>query len=293
MGKVNALEFIKILLTPVDFIVLSASTKSSLKILLFLTVFRYTKEVRYFVIGGTLPRRLEASWINRRLIRHPSHIYVESEYLYKECRKVVRRKFLIVPNFKTINFKVPSKIKRSESATRLVFFSRVSVSKGILDTIESITELSSSYESPIYLDIYGPLEIDRSTFYESLKKSDKIQYCGVLDLFSEASSKNYDILHNYDALILPTKHYGEGFPGVFIDAMSVGLPIITTKFASNQSILSEKFTVWIENNTLDSIQNAIRTFIRRKEQEEQAMREASLQNYPKFSTDCVLSEIQL
>ena len=41
----------------------------------------------------------------------------------------------------------------------------------------------------------------------------------------------------YDVLILPTYHEGEGYPGIILEAFSLGLPVISTNWNSIPEIV--------------------------------------------------------
>ena len=41
---------------------------------------------------------------------------------------------------------------------------------------------------------------------------------------------NYDVLASYDAMLFPTMHPTEGFPGVIADAAIAGLPVIAANW---------------------------------------------------------------
>jgi glycosyltransferase involved in cell wall biosynthesis len=47
------------------------------------------------------------------------------------------------------------------------------------------------------------------------------------------------ILSKHDILILPTFYPGEGYPGVIIEAFSVGLPVISTNWKNIPEIVNE------------------------------------------------------
>ncbi|MBL4710603.1 MAG: glycosyltransferase, partial [Flavobacteriales bacterium] len=49
-------------------------------------------------------------------------------------------------------------------------------------------------------------------------------------------------MKKYDVLILPTYYEGEGYPGVIIEAYSIGLPVIATQWKSLPEIVEHKKT---------------------------------------------------
>ena len=73
------------------------------------------------------------------------------------------------------------------------------------------------------LDFYGPL-ID---FSEEQLNTFNTFYKGQLD-----HSLTIPTLSEYDFLVFPTFHSGEGYPGVIIESYAAGTPVITTNWMS-------------------------------------------------------------
>jgi glycosyltransferase involved in cell wall biosynthesis len=57
-------------------------------------------------------------------------------------------------------------------------------------------------------------------------------------------------LAEYDTMVFPTKWHGEGFPGVFLDAFMVGLPVICSDWNMNSEVIQDGYNgiVLKENN---------------------------------------------
>jgi glycosyltransferase involved in cell wall biosynthesis len=71
------------------------------------------------------------------------------------------------------------------------------------------------------LDIFGPLiNLDERSI-----AVDRIRYCG-----EAAPAAVSAIMSEYDLLLFPTVWPGEGYPGVLVEAIQVGLPIIATNW---------------------------------------------------------------
>jgi len=105
--------------------------------------------------------------------------------------------------------------KRKFFKGRLLFLSQVKRSKGITDAILCVKGLPNNYT----LDIYGPL-IDKDLL-NLLDSSERVSYNGVVN-----QMEVHKIMSNHDLLLFPSSHSGEGYPGVVIEAKSVGLPTV-------------------------------------------------------------------
>lgn len=98
---------------------------------------------------------------------------------------------------------------------RCVFMSHINKEKGIEDLIAVSKLLPSNYT----LDIYGEIKEDK---YRNINFNESgITYHGVV-----SSEQVLKTLVEYDLLLLPS--YREGYPGIIIEAMSVGIPYVST-----------------------------------------------------------------
>jgi len=134
------------------------------------------------------------------------------------------------------------------SCRRFVFLGRVTVDKGL----EVILSAAESLVPGVSIDIFGPIE-DRYT-ESSLAERGKgrVRYCGVLD---EAGVNTG--LEAYDAVVLPTFHTGEGYPGVVLEAYAHGIPVITTRWLSIPEIVDSSCGILIEPHSVEAFAEAV------------------------------------
>ena len=85
----------------------------------------------------------------------------------------------------------------------------------------------------VTVDVYGPFHDE--DLEEMLDNSD-VNYQGVLKA-EEVIPK----LKEYDILLLPTYHEGEGYPGIIIESMAVGLPVVTTNWKSIPDMIQDGY----------------------------------------------------
>lgn len=109
---------------------------------------------------------------------------------------------------------------------RFVFLGHVRREKGILELIEAANQLPDEYS----VDIYGQM-VDPGL--EEQIANSRANYKGMLKPDEVAK-----VLADYDVLVLPTFWSGEGYPGVIIEAFSVGIPVVTTALEGIKEIVA-------------------------------------------------------
>ena len=220
-----------------DLVVISAATRSACRLIRILGLLNvHNKRVLYFVIGGTLAERVRDRFITIDALHRMDAIFIESKALRDILVGMGLDKVKYLPNFKhTKGFASAWPLK--SSTLRLVFVSRVIPEKGIEILIKVVNRLAGD-GIPVSLDIFGPCAPD---YLESIQQlvfdTDLIKYQGVLDLVGNGRAAAYQLLAKFDYMVLPTFHYGEGFPAAIIDAFVAGLPTITTRWKSNSEIV--------------------------------------------------------
>jgi glycosyltransferase involved in cell wall biosynthesis len=109
----------------------------------------------------------------------------------------------------------------SEEPVRLVFVGRVVEHKGLRDVVRSLAELGR----PAHLTVLG----DGPDLPEVLKLAEGLGVSKLVEVKGQVDRAGVGAaLSQSDMLVFPTYHL-EGFPTVVLEAMGVGLPIITTQ----------------------------------------------------------------
>lgn len=138
--------------------------------------------------------------------------FFETKYLV-EYFQGFNQKIYWFPNVRRQQLipKLPREYKK-----RFVYIGTINEEKGIDELCAAIKLLSSEY----IVDIYGPIKEPKylKNYFENLS----VSYKGALK-----STDVINTLNNYDVLILPS--HREGYPGVIIEAFSLGIPVIATK----------------------------------------------------------------
>lgn len=130
---------------------------------------------------------------------------------------------------------------------RFVYVGQVREYKGIRELAEAAERLGDG----ITVDVYGPLFDDVP--HDLFENCRRVFYKGVLDHRNVAST-----MGRYDALVLPTKAFTEGYPGVILEAYAVGLPVITTICGGIPEIVDQTSGIVIEPGDVAALQQAMK-----------------------------------
>lgn len=132
---------------------------------------------------------------------------------------------------------------------RFVFISHVKESKGVMELIQAADALDDSYT----IDVYGPVfdEFDLKAFDNSSAK-----YKGTLTPEQVIST-----LKEYNVLVLPTYYKEEGYPGIVIEAMSLGIPCISTFWNSIPEIIEDGYNgILVPIKNQQALRNAMQHY---------------------------------
>jgi glycosyltransferase involved in cell wall biosynthesis len=124
--------------------------------------------------------------------------------------------------------------QHSSSELRMIFLGHITRLKGPLILLEALKIVSKSCDEQVTCDFFGPINNEiRDEFLEELKSTPNAHYCGV----AEAGTGSQLIAH-YDALVLPSYFDTEGHPGVLIEAMHAGVPVIATQLRTFPELIT-------------------------------------------------------
>ena len=163
----------------------------------------------------------------------------------------------LVEHFKTINAETywfSNTRTRSLVSTdteykkRFIYLGHVRPEKGIDSLLKIFPGLAADYS----ISIYGPLEN-----YDAEKEFnlDNVTYHGVVE-----SDMVANVLAEYDVLIMPTLLDSEGYPGVIIEAYSVGLPVIASNIGGIPEIVNNETGILFTPGNSSQLRNAILSF---------------------------------
>lgn len=165
----------------------------------------------------------------------------------------------------------------SEVCTKFVFLGHLWRTKGI----ELILSAAPLLPEACRIDLFGPCD-EYSAEEIAIRGCERVRYRGVLSQ-AEVTSKLYE----YDCLVLPTHHPGEGYPGVIAEAFVHGLPVITTRWLAIPEIVDDECGVLIEPRDVAGFAQAVTTLHRDRSRwlrlREGARRRAELFDHSRWS----------
>lgn len=225
-------------------------------LLYLLLAFLYRKPIIYRGFAGGLNQlSLNLSCHKRLLLKlllrvfscvtfetKEDYFYFSQTYPWKNCH------YEWLPNTRC-----RSAFRTSETrlvAQRFCFVGKVCRAKGI----HLIVELADRLYPDVSIDIYGSfLPYDAKDIgFERVFDNPNVSYQG------EISPENVqEVLKQYDCLLLPTTWKTEGYPGVILEAFSIGLPVIATAWNGIPDLVDDTCGILIEPNSADSLLQAL------------------------------------
>lgn len=190
------------------------------------------------------------------------HTYLNAEVCLLETKRMVTffqslciRRAEWFPNY-THDAGLTNEIALKARCSRFVFIGRITPTKGI----EQIIEASALLDEGVTVDLYGPLDAPYTFQKLNVDGDERARYQGLLSK-EEVKQKLWD----YDALVLPTYWFGEGYPAVILEAYAHGLPVIATRWQSIPEIVDEKSGILITPRDSQDLANAMNQLHRQPE----------------------------
>lgn len=129
---------------------------------------------------------------------------------------------------------------------RYVFVSHVRPAKGISELVKAGEQLPHDAS----VDVYGPLRGGMTE--QDFAGLQRVCYRGVL-----TPDQVIPTLAEYDALLLPTYHEGEGQPGILLEAFLAGIPVIATRWHEVPEVVKDTCGILVEPRDAESLRTAM------------------------------------
>ena len=231
----------------VVFLNISAGTAESLGACIWILcrVFRRSMVLRVF--GGDFATRYDKYgrlvrwWANQTYMRS-ALIFVQTQELLRRFKD--RRNFRWFANTRDVE---RSQIQEIRTISRFLFVSQLRMEKGLRETLEACRHLPEHCR----LNVYGPVMPD--TDLSLFDGHPTAKYRGVL-----TPEEVPEVLAQHDVLLLPTYWESEGYPGIVLEALQCGKPVISTWWGSIPEVVEDgKSGFLVEPRSSVAIRNAI------------------------------------
>ena len=169
------------------------------------------------------PGRTRFTYATRLLVRRARAVLVLSSEEVRQWTAIFpRTRFAMVSN--PFSPSPGSGPHRGEPApgVRVLFSGRLMPEKGLYDLLEAMALVVRQEECTLLIAGEGAIEGDLRRRAADLGLQDRVEFLGFLDQEDLGA-----VYARADMLVLPS-YYGEGFPTVISEAMSHGLPVVTT-----------------------------------------------------------------
>ncbi|GAA4707878.1 glycosyltransferase family 4 protein [Brevibacillus fulvus] len=227
----NAVRFLwrAIRLRPeVDGLLLWANNRFAytLGLLLILLFSMRRKRVIIKLFGGDFAE--EVARLPRWMQKLVKSLFSRVDYLLPETRGLcdffrqrmgmAAEKVVHLPNF--LPYQPPISVHRLPVAgLRTVFIGQIRTEKGVFDILEAVKRVPA-----MTCTFYGPIFArEQARFQQLLAEIPRAAYGGVL-----SPGEVVDKIAEYDLLLLPSYHPGEGYPAAILEAFFAGVPVIAT-----------------------------------------------------------------
>ena len=189
----------------------------------------------------------QGNWLDNKLYQsyfQGIKVILLADCLYEDIKKYVKpSQVIICPN--GIKDEHPGMIpKRTNSIPQMLFLSNLITSKGVvvlLDACKILKEKGADFKCT-YVGAESN-EIDTTKFNDMVKErnlQDSVQYIG-----KQYGKDKETCYANSDIFVFPTFYYNECFPLVLLEAMSYGLPCISTNEGAISEIIDDGKTGFI------------------------------------------------
>jgi glycosyltransferase involved in cell wall biosynthesis len=229
---IDYINFIyNLLFKNVDLVLINTSLgKSSInRDLIFIIIAKILKSEVVLFIHGWNKKYEEIFFVSSNILKSyffkcDSYIVLSKEFQSKLVNFGVDKKVNLLTTIVDDNFASYSSVDGEERENiNLLFLARIKKQKGVLETLKAfqILKRSSKYNLKLLIAGDGPY-LDETIAYIEKKGLKDVEILGFVK-----GNQKVEVFKKSDLYLFPTNH-GEGMPTTVLEAMSMGLPVITT-----------------------------------------------------------------
>ena len=175
--------------------------------------------------------------LGRKLLLR-SHIHTTSAYESESIKALIHPKSLQqLPNLVTLGPVFSPEQRAADKQLQLIFFSRIDEKKGLELLLDALPEL----DVPYHLTIAG----DGAPAYilRLKQQASRLQLETHITWLGFQSANKFSLLSEHNLLILPS--YDENFANVVIESLSVGTPVLVSKYVGLADYVLKNDFGWV------------------------------------------------
>lgn len=192
------------------------------------------------------------------ILRQSTHLIALSEswrdYYIDYCGFTTKQ-VVVFPNPVEIPENIPDRVN-SNQKIKFVSLGRIGKRKGTFDLLNAFAKLTPKQQEKSELVLAGIGELEEAgRLAKMLNVEQHVTFAGWVD-----PQQRGDLLADADVFVLPS--YNEGLPMALLEAMSWGLPSITTPVGGIPEVITHQENGWLVNpGNIKELSNALGSFI--------------------------------
>ena len=159
------------------------------------------------------------------------------------------------------------------SCRRLLFLSLLQPEKGLPELVAA----ARRFPAGVRMSVFGP---ESGFDPRAVDRLPNAEYGGIVP-----PERVPEVMEAHDALVLPTRFSGEGYPGAVIEAFQMGLPVVVTRRPPLDELVTEgNDGVFVDTGSVDSLVDAV-TRLCSDDALFQRLREGALRSGERYRSD--------
>ena len=179
------------------------------------------------------------------------------EFYINNCN-LTEEQVVVLPNPVEIPENVPDRTN-SQQKINIVFLGRIGKRKGVFDLLEAFAKITPEQREQSELILAGIGQVEQANHLaEKLSLKEHVTFAGWVN-----PAKRSELLAKADIFLLPS--YNEGLPMALLEAMSWGLPVITTPVGGIPEVITHNETGLLVNpGDVQQLAKALQSLIENK-----------------------------
>ena len=244
-------------------IVISLNSLSAYRVLRLINFMGLSSKTIYIAVGGNLFEQIISERWNLKVYKQLRVIFVQTKKMQENGKLLGMENVEILPNAKFFN-SISYRTREESDSVRCFYLGRIIPEKGVEMIFQVLEDFERTGDPRLEVDFYGPVdESYKEKFFEKVEERKFAKYKGTLDF---NNSESYLRLSKYSLCLFPTFWDGEGFPGIVVDSLIAGVPILASNWNHNSEVIHDgKTGLLFRSKRLDDFRQKLEFLINNRE----------------------------